>query len=122
MPITIKIRAESPILNPNFIKVFRRKLNNNIYEGFKKVLLPRMRAITPIDTGRLRDALNVTRRRPNITAIGFNRRGFYWYFQVGLPDELDRVLERSLRPVLYAAARKAWRDAGRDVAPGVIQG
>ena len=92
---------------------FRPTLIKWAQVGMMRFILPKLKAIVPVRTGRLK-AARVFDRTENGGAFGWDRKGFYWRFQPGLPEESVRIVEMLLPRVLEWATAQTTRELGLD--------
>ena len=79
--------------------------------GWSRTTLNRMKRKVPVRSGRLRRSLTF-RKLKRGGRFAFTKRGFYWYFQDGLEEELVEILKNSCRTIIPWAIRQARREVG----------
>ena len=78
---------------------------------WRDVLYPSFQRVTPARTGQLKRAMKIGYAGGKFF-IRFDRAGFYWRFQQGLPQKYQQIYDRLLPAMVDTAFQQAKADVG----------
>ena len=90
------------------IAEFRRTVIQFMQIGLDRMVLPKLRAIVPFRTGRLR-AARIFVPTAGGGYFGWTPAGFYWRFQPGLGEESQALVRGALPALIRWAVAQARR-------------
>ena len=109
MPYNVRVDIHSvtgrfPNLNiERFIRLFAREF----YQLAAARIIPAIRRVTPVETGRLIDSIAIHYDGAYRVYLGFRWEGWYWAVLPEYKREIDRVLNRMVQPLARAAMQNA---------------
>ena len=106
MPANIQIIFEGPITDPTTGSRITNRALEHMGSLMETILMPKMRARIPVDTGDLKRSLTMI-VKSNYIDIGFPTEGFYYLYQRGLPASLIKIWEEGIRELAPIAFRRA---------------
>lgn len=111
------VNLEGPLFDtPELAATLRRHFLAEMQQRADRDLVPKLRAVTPRRTGKLRSSL-YRQRTQRTLAIGFERQGYYFAYQDGLVSQFfglwGRYLSKHIGPAYRAAVNKTLPPAGR---------
>ena len=97
--------------SPETAKELERAFTKRFAVLWRDVLYPAMQQATPVRTGQLRRALKIGYADGRFFVF-FDRAGFYWYLQRGLPQRYRQIYDRLIPGMVDVALQQAKADVG----------
>ena len=110
MAFRVVLNLDDPLFDKTLADRIATVFNRRLADVIERMVMPRLRAITPSRTGNLQRSLRSVRTGTGIT-LGFGSRGFYWYFVSGLEERYLDLIFAGIRQALGFIWQETLKEA-----------